>query len=151
VFLFLSWPCGVYLFPQSGLRAQNLGEKPRAVHSAPGLPGFAEGSLSLINARPSLQLWDIAGQERFSAMTRVYYKQAAACIIVFDVTKRSSFAEVFKWKADLDDKVRQPNGDPLPCLLLANKCDLPDRPVPAEEISEFVRTHGKSGAFFFLS
>ncbi len=75
-------------------------------------------------------------------MTRVYYKQAAACVIVFDVTKRLSFAEVLRWKADLDDKVRQPSGDPLPCLLLANKADLPDRPVPAAEIDEFVRGHG---------
>ena len=38
-----------------------------------------------------LQLWDIAGQERFSSMTRVYYKQATACVIIFDITRRSTF------------------------------------------------------------
>ncbi len=50
--------------------------------------------------------------------------------------------DVLRWKADLDDKVRQPCGDPLPCLLLANKADLPVRPVPTAEIDDFVRTHG---------
>jgi hypothetical protein len=43
------------------------------------------------NKNIRLQLWDIAGQERFSSMTRVYYKQATACVIIFDITRRSTF------------------------------------------------------------
>ena len=39
------------------------------------------------NMQIQLQLWDIAGQERFSSMTRVYYKQAIACVIIFDITR----------------------------------------------------------------
>ena len=62
-------------------------------------------------------------------MTRVYYKQATACVIIFDITRRSTFLEVLKWKADLDNKTRLPSGDLLPCLLVANKCDLPARSV----------------------
>ncbi|XP_072175487.1 ras-related protein Rab-32-like [Diadema setosum] len=70
-----------------------------------------------------LQLWDIAGQERFGNMTRVYYKEAVGAFIVFDVTRVSTFEAVTKWKHDLDSKVQLPNGSPIPAVLLANKCD----------------------------
>lgn len=92
-----------------------------------------------------LQLWDIAGQERFSSMTRVYYKQATACVIIFDITRRTTFQEVLKWKADLDNKTRLPSGDLLPCLLVANKCDLPARPVSNEEIQAVCDEQGFVG------
>lgn len=70
-----------------------------------------------------LQLWDIAGQERFGNMTRVYYKEAVGAFIVFDVTRAATFDAVVKWKQDLDAKVQLPDGSPIPCVLLANKCD----------------------------
>ncbi|XP_048345138.1 ras-related protein Rab-32 [Sphaerodactylus townsendi] len=70
-----------------------------------------------------LQLWDIAGQERFGNMTRVYYKEAVGALVVFDVTRGSTFDAVSKWKHDLDSKVLLPNGSPIPAVLLANKCD----------------------------
>ncbi|XP_002733795.1 ras-related protein Rab-32-like [Saccoglossus kowalevskii] len=70
-----------------------------------------------------LQLWDIAGQERFGNMTRVYYKEAVGAFIVFDVTRASTFEAVQKWKNDLDSKVQLPNGQNIPVVLLANKCD----------------------------
>ncbi|XP_041106244.1 ras-related protein Rab-32-like isoform X2 [Polyodon spathula] len=70
-----------------------------------------------------LQLWDIAGQERFGSMTRVYYREAVGAFIVFDMTRGSTFEAVSKWKHDLDSKVKLPNGRPIPVVLLANKCD----------------------------
>jgi len=70
-----------------------------------------------------LQLWDIAGQERFGNMTRVYYKEAVGAFIVFDVTRASTFEAVQKWKNDLDSKVQLPDGSAIPTVLLANKCD----------------------------
>ncbi|RUS86502.1 hypothetical protein EGW08_005752 [Elysia chlorotica] len=70
-----------------------------------------------------LQLWDIAGQERFGNMTRVYYKEAVGAFVVFDVTRASTFEAVTKWKGDLDNKVQLADGSPVPCVLLANKCD----------------------------
>lgn len=70
-----------------------------------------------------LQLWDIAGQERYGNMTRVYYKEAVGAFVVFDVTRKNTFDSVDNWKSDLDSKVQLPDGSPIPCVLLANKCD----------------------------
>uniref|UniRef100_A0A671NC61 Ras-related protein Rab n=1 Tax=Sinocyclocheilus anshuiensis TaxID=1608454 RepID=A0A671NC61_9TELE len=70
-----------------------------------------------------LQLWDIAGQERFGNMTRVYYKEAVGAFVVFDITRGSTFEAVSKWKHDLDSKVKLASGNPIPSVLLANKCD----------------------------
>uniref|UniRef100_G3NB45 Ras-related protein Rab n=1 Tax=Gasterosteus aculeatus TaxID=69293 RepID=G3NB45_GASAC len=71
-----------------------------------------------------LQLWDIAeGQERYGNMTRVYYREAVGALVVFDMTRLSTFQAVLKWKEDLDSKVALSNGTPVPAVLLANKCD----------------------------
>jgi len=72
-----------------------------------------------------LQLWDIAGQERFGNMTRVYYKEAVGAFVVFDVTRISTYEAVKKWKSDIDTKVTIPGTtEPIPVVLLANKYDL---------------------------
>ncbi|XP_062523073.1 ras-related protein Rab-7L1-like [Corticium candelabrum] len=88
-----------------------------------------------------LQLWDIAGQERFTSMTRVYYKNSAGCVLMFDITDRQSFHNVVKWKRDLDSKVSSHDGDPIPCILLANKTDLVNRAISYEEIQRLSQEH----------
>ncbi|XP_018023046.1 ras-related protein Rab-32 isoform X2 [Hyalella azteca] len=96
-----------------------------------------------------LQLWDIAGQERFGNMTRVYYKEAVGAFIVFDVTRAQTFDCVSKWKNDLDTKVTLPNGSPIPTVLLANKCDQPKEGIvnsPAR-MDEYCRDSGYAGWF----
>lgn len=75
------------------------------------------------NKTVKVQLWDIAGQERFTYLTRAYYKDASGCVLMFDLGSIPSFESVRKWKADLDAKVRTVNGTLLPCILVANKSD----------------------------
>ncbi|KAF9966210.1 rab32, member RAS oncoprotein [Mortierella alpina] len=87
-----------------------------------------------------LQLWDIAGQERGN-MTRVYYKEAVAALVVYDVTRPKTFEAVKRWKADLDAKVSLPcDGGPIHTILLANKTDLHTQAsagLDAEEMEAF--------------
>ncbi|ORC87550.1 putative small GTP-binding protein Rab11, putative,Rab11 GTPase [Trypanosoma theileri] len=73
----------------------------------------------------TLQLWDIAGQERYGQMTRVYYQAAAGAIVVADITRPETLELAVKWKQDVDSKVfLGATGKPIPCVLLINKVDL---------------------------
>jgi len=96
-----------------------------------------------------LQLWDIAGQERFGNMTRVYYKEAVGAFIVFDVTRTGTFEAVQKWKNDLDSKVQLANGNKVPCVLLANKCDQNKEGIANNPglLDEFCKDKGFMGWF----
>ncbi|XP_074781592.1 ras-related protein Rab-7L1 isoform X2 [Athene noctua] len=87
----------------------------------------------------------VGGQERFTSMTRLYYREASACVIMFDVTNISTFSNSQKWKQDLDSKLMLPDGNPVPCLLLANKCDLSPWAVTRDEVDRFSKENGFSG------
>uniref|UniRef100_T1IPQ3 Endothelin-converting enzyme 1 n=1 Tax=Strigamia maritima TaxID=126957 RepID=T1IPQ3_STRMM len=93
----------------------------------------------------NLQLWDIAGHERFGYMTRVYYKYAAAAVIVFDLSRPATFDSVMKWYSDIREKVSLQSGEPVPVLLLANKCDIPGIRIDNSIISQFCRQNNILG------
>lgn len=82
-------------------------------------------------------------------MTRVYYKEAVGCFIVFDVTRASTFDAVVKWKTDLDSKVQLADGSPVPCVLLANKCDQTKEGVVnnSNQMDDFCKEKGFIGWF----
>lgn len=61
-------------------------------------------------------------------MTRVYYKGAAACVIMFDLTSQQTFNSTVKWKKDLDTKCTLPNGQTIPCILVGNKASFIGEP-----------------------
>ncbi|PIK40280.1 putative ras-related protein [Apostichopus japonicus] len=86
-----------------------------------------------------LQIWDIAGQEYFGSLTKLYYRKASACIIMFDVSDAKSFQDVGKWKHDVDQNVQLPDGRPIPCMLLGNKTDLSNRRIQDEDIKSLCR------------
>jgi len=95
----------------------------------------------------SLQLWDVAGHERFGTMTRVYYKYAIAAIIVFDVSRPATFEAVLKWRDDVNSKVVLANDAPIPCLLLANKCDISGVNIDKKLLDAFAKEHNFIGWF----
>jgi len=102
----------------------------------------------------NVQLWDIAGQERFAGLSRIFYTHAVAAIVVFDLFDRKSFDAAINWKEDIDAKVFLPCGDPIPVLLLGNKADLLSEeklPCAAEEEIQAVADKHKFFKYFKCS
>ena len=68
-----------------------------------------------------LHIWDTSGQERFRAMTNLYYRDAQVAILTYDITNESSFSSIEFWIQELKYKVE--NDNMLLCLV-GNKCDV---------------------------
>ncbi|ESO97019.1 hypothetical protein LOTGIDRAFT_188052 [Lottia gigantea] len=50
-----------------------------------------------------LGIWDTAGSERYESMSRIYYRNAKAAVLCFDLTDKSSFDRVRFWIGELQD------------------------------------------------
>ena len=96
-----------------------------------------------------LQFWDISGQERFGDMTRVYYRDAVAAIICFDLTRETTLEGARKWKADVNKKLGEDGTINFPCILMGCKSDLVSvSPVTKQEnIDELTSTEKFLGNF----
>lgn len=84
----------------------------------------------------TLDVWDTAGQERFRSLMPLYYRQASAAVIVYDVGDNKSFQRCEYWVKTL--KEQEPN-----CLLflVGNKADRETREVTQESVNEFSKCH----------
>ena len=68
-----------------------------------------------------LALWDIAGgQGPVSDLTSMYYRDADACIMVFDVTERETYHNL---KAQWIEAVREKAPDGVVIVIVGNKCE----------------------------
>ncbi|KAJ8484520.1 hypothetical protein OPV22_017005 [Ensete ventricosum] len=61
---------------------------------------FATRSISVDGKVLNAQIWDTAGQERYRAITSAYYRGAVGALLVYDVTRRTTFQNVLRWLND---------------------------------------------------
>ena len=67
------------------------------------------------------EIWDTAGQERYRSLAKVFYNNASACILVYDITNKDSFEDIRDyWIPEL--KNNAPKNIIL--VLAGNKSDL---------------------------
>ena len=66
-----------------------------------------------------VQLWDTAGQDKFRAITRNYYKGASGIILLFDVTNIKSFENIKKWINEIKEEI----SEKVSIILIGNKID----------------------------
>ena len=93
-----------------------------------------------------LDIWDTAGQEKYKALTKFFYKDAAVCILVYDVTRKESFQSLKDyWYSQLKE-----NSEPDIVIGVAgNKSDLyENEEVKEDEAREWAK---EIGAVFELT
>jgi len=66
------------------------------------------------------EIWDTAGQERFHSLAPMYYRNAQAAVVVYDITKATSLEKAKSWVKELQ---RQANPN-IVIALVGNKLDL---------------------------
>ena len=72
------------------------------------------------NFKVKVQLWDTAGQERFKSLAMTYYRKAYGILLLFDITKRSSFISCKHYL----EEVRLNSDKNCIIYLIGNKVDL---------------------------
>ena len=78
-------------------------------------------TMYLDNRTVRLQLWDTAGHDRFRSINRIYYRDAAAALIVYDVTRRDSlYQDADHWLKD----VKENAPGHVIIGIVGNKCDM---------------------------
>jgi len=112
---------------------------------------FKLRTVKIDNITVKMQLWDTAGQERFRTITRNFFRGSRAAMVVYDITKRSSFEHVNGWLQDFVNS----GAEEFAKILVGTKCDqeslrevsFEEGRAKAEELDmEFIETSAKDGS-----
>merc|ERR1711937_421070 len=100
---------------------------------------FLTQTVALNDTTVKFEIWDTAGQERYHSLAPMYYRGAAAAIVVYDITNRDTFQRAKQWVKEL-----QRQGNPNIVIALAgNKSDLNSkRKVEPEEAESYASDNG---------
>ncbi|XP_078433365.1 ras-related protein RABA2a-like [Wolffia australiana] len=102
---------------------------------------FATRTLKVEGKVIKAQIWDTAGQERYRAITSAYYRGAYGALLVYDVTKGTTFENVSRWLKELRDHA----DSNIVMMLVGNKTDLKHlRAVATEDAHAFAEREGLS-------
>eukprot|EP00933_Yihiella_yeosuensis_P082064 TRINITY_DN95804_c0_g1_i1.p1 TRINITY_DN95804_c0_g1~~TRINITY_DN95804_c0_g1_i1.p1 ORF type:complete len:204 (+),score=59.51 TRINITY_DN95804_c0_g1_i1:65-676(+) len=108
---------------------------------------FMTQTVSLPSEVVKFEIWDTAGQERYKSLAPMYYRGAAAAVVVYDITSKESFDAAKAWVAELQST------DTL-IALAGNKSDLEANRAIDKEVARayaeqmgilYMETSAKSG------
>ena len=78
-----------------------------------------------------LKLWDTAGQERYRSLAKIFYQNAAAAILVYDIRSLHSFNEIKNYWAN---EIKSNSPKDIIIAICANKSDeYLEQEVPTQE------------------
>ena len=106
---------------------------------------FSSKTLTFSNGKTiKLEIWDTAGQERYRSLTKIFYKNALAAVLVYDITRKQSFEELKNYWIK---QIKESAPENIILAIAANKSDLLDREqVNEDEARKFAQDNN---ALFF--
>ena len=90
---------------------------------------FESKNINIDNKTINLQIWDTAGQEKYKVLSKNYYNNSNAFIIVYDITNLESFESVMNWI----EQIKENAPENVKSILLGNKSDLEEKRKISEE------------------
>ena len=91
-----------------------------------------ECNSNLIDYRgQSVKIWDMPGQEDYIELIPKYVKQSSVVFLIYDVSAKSSFKNIYKWLNKIKDIGK------LTIILIGNKKDIKKKEISKEEGEEF--------------
>ena len=91
---------------------------------------FSSKTLILNNGKTiKFEIWDTAGEERYRSLTKLFYKDSNAAILVYDITRKESFDELKNYWAN---QIKELSDSNIILVVDANKYDLSEK----EEVDE---------------
>ena len=95
------------------------------------------------NNQAELEIWDTAGEERFSKITKQFYKDSYGAFIIYDITNRESFKRIENWIKDINESASKD----IIIGIVGNKNDIKkNRQIEYEEGENYSNNHN---ALFF--
>lgn len=92
------------------------------------------------------EIWDTAGQERYRALTTIFYKEANAAILVYDITRVDSFEQLQEYWVK---QIQESAPENIITVICGNKSDLINQEkVDEEKAREYAK---EIGALFCLT
>ena len=93
---------------------------------------FASKNILIDDKKSKIQIWDTAGQERYRSLVPMYYKNASAALVVYDVTDKKTFENAIIWFEEI-----KKNTENCIIAIVGNKHDSENQ-IDKKEIEEYV-------------
>ena len=99
---------------------------------------FQSKNVQIDNQDVHLLLYDTAGQEKFRSLIPMYTRDANIILLVYDITNKESFENLYAWLKDLTNI----NINEVIICIVGNKIDLNEkREVSNEEGQKYAQEH----------
>ena len=148
--------CKVVLVGESGVGKTCIIERythgsydPNSESNVTSTYSFKKLNIEQYNKSISLDIWDTAGQEKYRALAKNFYLNASIGILVYDITRRSTFEDIQNYWYE---QLKTCGEENMIFAVAGNKSDLySEEEVKEEEAKKFAESINDIIYFNFMS